>query len=353
MTGLQAEQERHFTFLEREFAANGFLEDDPFELKKSLLNEIVETIFEPPFEGQKPIHGAMVCSHEFNSYYKQYLPYEDSVDENSEVAQTLCDGITVFRLKGSEQNNGVVILSEPIIDELDLFRLRDDVLYKLPGETHDDKPSKEFYVVKKGAAGEITILCREGIAIHRDAKIKFFRYQYHFKSLLNEYIESKWGESPWEKQTLDSILRMAIHSLSPIPGVGGTFVLLHPNDKINCCDKSHVITETELLNQKNSVTFPWGLEVKLRTHQTMLVNLMKNTDGAVIISDKGYVNSARCWLVMPRATLSLTQSDGGTRHLTAQSFSTLILGLVFVVSSDGPVTLYANGEIVFRTIEKR
>ncbi|WP_017930301.1 diadenylate cyclase [Robiginitomaculum antarcticum] len=349
MIDLGAEQERHITFLEREFDENGFLQDDPHNLKQSLLREVVETIFEPAFEGQKPIHGAIICSHPFNKY-KQDLPFDIKINDDTNLAQTYCDGVTVFRLRGNG-DRGVVVLTEPIINELDLFTLRDDVLYKLSGNSHTETPSKELYAVKKGKSGEITILCREGIVVHRDARLEFFRYQYHFKSKLMDFIEAKWTDNPWEKQTLDSILRMAIHILSPIPGVGGTFVLLHPDDPIDYCETSHIIEETELLNLKNSMSFPWGLDVTQRAHQTILGNLMKNTDGAVVLSSDGVVKAAKSWLVIPRDKISVNESDGGTRHLTSQSFSSMIQGLVFVVSSDGPVTLYCGEQKVFRTNE--
>jgi hypothetical protein len=229
-------------------------------------------------------------------------------------------------------------------EELDLFTIRDDVLYNRGGETHHSDLSKDMWLIKRSQKGEITLLCEDGIAVHRDARISFFKYQYHFKSILTEYISQKWDTNPWEKQLLDSILRISIHTLGADVGVGGTIVLLHPDDRV---------VENGLLNVKNAIKFPPGVQLTTRDHQHLLVSLMRYTDGAVIVDSNGYVDSARNWLVIPSALMNTESSDGGTRHLTARLFSACIAGLVFVISSDGPVTLYAHGEKLFRTCERR
>lgn len=340
-------RERHFEFLRCEFEANGFLNDDPFSLGESLLNELVETIFEAEFEGNSPTHGALIFSHPIKEYV-DFLPHRQFEEDSRAMAQAFCDGVSVFKTINKEKN-GVIIFEHSIIDELALFTLRDDALYNGPNFLHDDKPVRDLFIIKKFEDGSITILCREGIAIHRAARLKFYRYQYDYKDLLKTKIESLWGEIPWAKQVLDSILRVAIHVMGPMRGVGGTMVLLHPSeDHIVAGNLAH---ESELLNNRNSWDFPWEPTITMRAHQLMLVNLMKNSDGATIIDPNGYVKTVRSWLVPPVASLAAEESQGGTRHLTAKVFSRHIKGLVFVVSSDGPISIYSDGERIVSTYD--
>jgi hypothetical protein len=340
-------RDRHFEFLKCEFEANGFLKDDPFSLGDSLLNELVETIFEAEFEGNSPTHGALIFSHSIKDYL-DYLPHLQFERDAREVAQSFCDGVNVFKTV-YKNKSGVLVFENSIIDELSLFTLRDDALYKKPEFSHQDAPVRDLFLVKKFDDGSITILCREGIAVHRAARVKFYRYQYDYKDHLRDKIERRWGMIPWEKQILDSILRVAVHVMGPIRGVGGTMVLLHPcEDHIASGRLAH---ESELLNNRNSWDFPWEPNITMRAHQRMLVNLMKNSDGATIIDPNGCVKTVRSWLVPPVKSLAAEESQGGTRHLTAKVFSKHIKGLVFVISSDGPISIYSDGERIVSTYD--
>lgn len=255
-----------------------------------------------------------------------------------------CDGIKTFRVVCKDVRGVFSFNDKLVFDELDLFTIRDDVLYRGLKEQHGSPLSRDIWLIKRNTRGEITFLCEDGIAVHRDARMSFFRYQYDFKRQLAEYISSRWSEDPWPKQLLDSILRMAIHTLGADAGVGGTIVLCHPDDAVD---------REGLLNAKNAIIPPQGLKVTRRAYQHLLVALMKYTDGAVVVGADGHVKSARNWLLIPTDLMAEAGSDGGTRHLTAKLFSRLIKGLVFVISSDGPVTLYAEGNQVFRTCERR
>ncbi|MEG3146543.1 diadenylate cyclase [Sphingomonas sp. RT2P30] len=330
-------------FLKREFKANGFLKNDAFKINDVVLRELVETIFEPSFEGRTPTHGAIICSHPFGAYH-QNMPEGDWLPDIKGDGRVFCDGVKTFRVI-CPNAQGVISFKEIfVLDELDLFTIRDDVLYNRGEENHQEPLSKDLFLIKRCFSGEIIVLCQEGLAVHKNGRISFFKYQYYFKRELWKYTSNKWKRPPWDMQILNSILRIAIHTLGADSGVGGTIVLLHPNDNIR--KKSN-------LNTESSIVFPAGQDVTLRAHQNLLVALMRNTDGAVLIDHKGYIRSAKNWLLVPKLMMMKAGSDRGSRHLTAQSFSTLVKGLVFVISSEGPVTVYCAGEMVFRTCERR
>lgn len=332
---------RHISFLREEVEGNEFFQSDRFGLNELALQEFVDTIFEPSFEGRPPTHGTILCSHPFDEY-QQNLPPCTWLPGIQSDGRIFCDGIKTFRII-CKDIQGVVSFSDKVVfDELDLFTIRDDALYNFGGEEHHVPLTKDMWLIKRNARGEITFLCEDGIAVHRDARISFFKYQYHFKRQLSDYISNRWPENPWPKQLLDSILRIAIHTLGADAGVGGTIVLYHPDD-----DPDNYINST------NAMKLPDNLKVTLRDHQSLLVTLMRYTDGAVLVDSEGRVRSARNWLVVPTEIMSEAGSEGGTRHLTAKLFSKSIQGLVFVISSDGPVSLFAQGERVFRTCIRR
>jgi len=338
-----SERERHLSFLRAEFEGNDFFQTDDFGLNDLLLQELVDTIFAPSFEGRRPGHGAVICSHKFDEYQGS-LPAGTWLSSLPNEGRIYCDGIKTFRMICRDAQGVFAFSDSFIFDELDLFTLRDDSLFNKGGEEHGSPLKKDMFLIKRSENGEIILLCREGIAVHRDARLSFFRYQYHFKSLLLDHLNSSGRPIPWHKQVLDSILRISIHVLGADAGVGGTIVLLHPDDE--------ALLKT-VINGSNALEMPRDLKITLRDHQSLLITAMRHTDGAVVVDSEGYVRSAKNWLVVPSEEMAKAGSEGGTRHLTARLFSGLIQGLVFVISSDGPVTLYSGGEPVFRTCDRR
>ena len=337
------EKSRHLAFWRNEFEKNSYLTNDPFSINHIFLQELVDTIFDPPFEGRAPTYGAIICSHDFDNY-EEHLPRGRWITGIPTDARIYCDGIQTFRVICPRQTGVYSFTDQMIADELDLFTLRDDVLYNKGGEAHGQPLEKDFLLIKKTVGGEIITLCADGIALHRAARLYFFKYQYDFKSKLGAHINRTRGKNPWNNQVLDSILRLSIHTLGAEKGVGGTIILLHQEDDIG---------DRGILNTRNTIKLPPDLKVDVRAHQNLLVTLMKRTDGAVLIDPDGRVKTARNWLVTPSDAMPAAESEGGTRHLTAKMFSHLIKGLVFVISSDGPVTLYDRGEKIFRTCEGR
>lgn len=146
---------------------------------------------------------------------------------------------------------------------------------------------------------------------------------------------------------MNSILRIFVHVLSPMKGVGATVVLLHQEDKINEQSGS----DKTLLNVENSLSFSWPANITDRAHQRVLMNVMRRTDGATVVGADGSIRYIRCWLIPPQEDMMTHRSGGGTRHLSAEVFSGHIEGVVFVASASWPISIYSKGERILCTSE--
>lgn len=338
------ERTRHRLFLANEFDSAGFLRDDPFNLADTLLDEVVSTILAPDFEGHNSTHGAVILSDDINKYRDQ-LPANYFEPDDNEPTTPVCDGAHVYSLIVGNTRRGLVIFHLPLIDELDLFTLRDDALYRRAGLDHDDRPSREVFLVKRFENGDMSVFCREGIATHRGARWTFARYQYDYKTIILEKLPRI---RDWDNQVVNSILRIFVHVLSPIKGVGATVVLLHKTDRIV---DGQADRDGALLNMESALSFPWPANITDRAHQRVLINVMRRTDGAIVVGADGDIRYMRCWLIPPQEDMRKHRSGGGTRHLSAEVFSAHIEGLVFVASASGPISIYGKGERILCTSE--
>lgn len=138
------ERTRHRLFLAEEFNAAKFLQDDPFKLGDILLDEIVTTILSPDVEGANSTHGAIILSDEINKY-RSLLPNYDFESDDKDQTVPICDGLHVYSLVVGNIRKGLVVFHLPLIDELDLFTLRDDALYWKAGLDHDDTPHERYF----------------------------------------------------------------------------------------------------------------------------------------------------------------------------------------------------------------
>ena len=73
---------------------------------------------------------------------------------------------------------------------------------------------------------------------------------------------------------------------------------------------------------------------------------MASLDGAVIINTKGEVLKIGQKLDAPDVGSFYVGSGRGTRHNSASKYSKATKSPVFVISEDGPISLYYNGEMM-------
>ena len=86
------------------------------------------------------------------------------------------------------------------------------------------------------------------------------------------------------------------------------------------------------------------LNVTDESSYPILEHLLRHNDGATIIGPGGTVEYLGVHLVYGDETANLIDAEGGTRHTSAKRFAfEHDETLVFVVSQDGPVSIYSDG----------
>lgn len=73
-------------------------------------------------------------------------------------------------------------------------------------------------------------------------------------------------------------------------------------------------------------------------------------DGATIISANGEIINSMVRLESPRDVEVQVESDKGTRHNTAKKMSAVTNSIYITVSSDGPISIYVDGERILRVL---
>lgn len=134
--------------------------------------------------------------------------------------------------------------------------------------------------------------------------------------------------------TLWSLLRLAYYFLSS-RNIGTTLVwrIREPGERT-----------VEGLSDKGFDVGEMGLRTTNESEYPVIEHLLKYRDGAAIIGPTGNIERVGTHLLYGDDAAEKIQPDGGTRHTSAKRFS-FEHGetVVFVVSQDGPVSIYSDG----------
>ena len=87
-----------------------------------------------------------------------------------------------------------------------------------------------------------------------------------------------------------------------------------------------------------------GMTLRSESDFSIIQHLVKYTDGAVVTDPFGKIERIGAHLIYREETATKVPSDKGTRHTSAKRFSfEHDETIVFVVSEDGPVSIYSDG----------
>lgn len=141
------------------------------------------------------------------------------------------------------------------------------------------------------------------------------------------------GRSPYE--ILDQLVSFCLHELSP-RHIGATFVW-HPVQRAPW-ERSRYIADT------GNVPAARVFFDAAHNHPDMLATLLSVVDGACLVGPTGEVQWIEAKLTSSDRAIRLVKAEGGLRHTSAKRYSFDDADcLVFVVSHDGPVTVYSDG----------
>lgn len=227
-------------------------------------------------------------------------------------ARRVADGCHGFSIFKSGQFHGVFIPNYAAYTELQLVQLQQE-LKAMIGITDTNGVTKLF--------------CNAGLFIHQ------YR-SWQKKPCINRALHNICRCAPQaNSETLKDLLDFCFHDLSPRK-IGATLVwcLAEPS-------------ADEWENMRPNFTLQ-GIEARVGSDRSVAVlrHLLAYTDGAAVLDARARAIGVGAQLKYSEVSKRLIEAHTGTRHTSAQRFSyDFARGIVFVVSSDGPVTVFSDG----------
>ena len=236
--------------------------------------------------------------------------------EGASELRSIADGRRTFLAYMGDPDPKLVVLTRAIGDEtrlLELARMADGL------------------VIKREVSGTVRLAQGEDIWLveNRNWNRKFGLLEHM------DLVESCLGLMPGQlRSTLWSLLRLAYYFLSS-RNIGTTLVwrVREPGERT-----------VEGLSNNGVDVREMDLSTNDESEYSVIEHLLKYRDGAAIIGPTGNIEHVGTHLIYGDDAAEKIQPDGGTRHTSAKRFS-FEHGetVVFVVSQDGPVSIYSDG----------
>ena len=183
------------------------------------------------------------------------------------------------------------------------------------------------HVVRLDRNGELHLMDADRVRTRRAA-------QWHVRPT-SHVLRRRLGAvepGPGDESVLAGLLDLAAHVLGP-RDVGATLVWLPDWDRTGCDSSLPGGGSTPLLSLTD------------RAHDGAVTNLLRQHDGAALVSPSGALWWVGAELSAPTSGDDVVPSAGGMRHRSAARFSRRRPDAwVVVVSHDGPVTVFVDGE---------
>lgn len=238
---------------------------------------------------------------------------------NSHLVREMADGIQSFALIRHETAE-LVLLASPIPREVELVRLH------------------------RSLGSDATLVCRTGdgvVKVVERGQISIFDgTRWLTKPDSHRYaatVRAALADAP--PDVVQQILDFCVHTAAPAPG-GTILVWCHDDAAIAATREASLRTHPEL---------PFEMPIMIPAAHSALQHLLAQVDGAATVDRSGNVVEIGLHLhPSPAAHLAVNVSPlTGTRHSAAQLCSFDTPGaLFFVVSEDGPVTVFGRGRVV-------
>lgn len=298
------------SFLADELKQNGIATDVPelvqcpaalAELSYALSPVLHEGKLQP--YGFIAIEGSNTASIK-SSYEKLFI----SLPEARRVADG-CHGFSIFK---SGQFRGVFIPQYAAYTELQLLQLQQEL---------------NATICVTDTQGITKIFCNAGLFIHQ------YR-SWQKKPCINRALHNICRCAPQaDIETLKDLLEFCFHDLSP-RNIGATLVW---------CLAEPSAEEWDTMRPNFELK---DIETRVGSDRSVAVlrHLLTYTDGAVILDAQARAIGVGAQLKYSETSKRLIEAHSGTRHTSAQRFSyDFPKGIIFVVSSDGPVTVFSDG----------
>ena len=227
-------------------------------------------------------------------------------------ARRIADGCYSFAIFSDGQFQGVLTLEQNAQNELQLVQLQQEL---------------KAIICTTDTSGVTRIFCEEGVLIHQ-----YRRWQRKL-SVGNALQNISRCIPQADGGILRDILEFCFHDLSPRK-IGATLVWCLAD-----------ISPEEIENMQPNFNLR-QIEAKVgdALSTAILRHLLTYTDGAAILSPEARVVGVGAQLKYSDESRRLIEAYAGTRHTSARRFSyDFDKVVIFVVSSDGPVTIFSDG----------
>ena len=230
--------------------------------------------------------------------------------------RSLADGRRTFLVYAGSPQPRLAVLETAVADEIRLLELAD---------------LARGLVIKRDQAGSVRIAQDRNLWLVNNRNWEHKRPVMEHMRLVQQCL----GEFPYDLwQPLFSLLRLTYYFLSS-HNIGGTLVWRVRGTKQETLKgvSTRGLDLSDLdLNVMDESSYP------------ILEHLLRHNDGATIIGPTGAVEHLGAHLVYGDGTANLIGAEGGTRHTSAKRFAfEHDETVVFVVSQDGPVSIYSDG----------
>lgn len=298
------------SFLADELKQNGIAEDVPELLQyPAVLAELSYALSPILHEGKLQPYGFIAIEKSNASAIKSVF---QKILVNLPEARRVADGCHSFSIFKSGQFHGVFMPQYAAYTELQLVQLQQE-LNAIICITDTDGITKLF--------------CDAGLFIHQ------YR-NWQKKPCISRALHNIRRCAPQaDSEILKNLLEFCFHDLSSCK-IGATLVwcLAEPS-------------AAEWENMRPNFMLQ-DIETRVGSDRSVAVlrHLLSYSDGAVILDAQARAIGVGAQLKYSEASKRLIEAHTGTRHTSAQRFSyDFVKGIVFVVSSDGPVTVFSDG----------
>lgn len=285
---------------------------------KRTLHELDYARFPPRHERDFPAYGALIVDDPSQLDAWTDLMVTDAAGCSSHALRLLADGRQSFVLFSHGSADLATFLSA---------RDREADLVRLQRQSPPD-----LVIVQRTAHGIVR-------AYAHDTLIEWDGARWSTRSYADAYVRDVLRCVPGcPRDVLAAILEFCLHTLAPAP-IGAALVWLLDPDGVN--QLGH------LRRPQPAVALPALSLLDPRAHGA-LRQLLAQIDGATIVDHRGNVLETGVHLIGSERSAELigTRPGRGTRHGSARRFSfDEPRTVVFVVSEDGPVTVFSDGGI--------
>ena len=289
--------------------------------QRLVLEELDHCRRAPVFEGRHPTYGAMIIPAGGSKVERQaLLDHIDfdvvPLDGGPAAARVYADGRSSYLVRHVDGRVALACFERAMLFEADLVHLQE-----LTGAA----------IVQRTPVLDVVRLAVDGCVITWDGRN--WQARPTAASLRDELV-TKAPELG--ARLVSDVLELAIHWLAP-SRVGATIVLSHG-------EIEHVALDTSTAAR----TPP--LSVTNRRHFSALVAVLRQHDLAVVVDADGAICKVAVGLRWSEQAEEAVDNNRGMRHRSAQRYSyDQPSATVVVVSEDGPVTVYRQGEVAVTT----